>query len=93
MAAEHLLKALLEVVRQEAVEKRVCAGVDIGENDQEGENCSSGVVLGDDVEQVDNVGNEEGKPANYKHQHDDHHHPCDFALRLPPPGQACAHTG
>lgn len=66
MEAEHLLEALLEVVREEAIEKWIGAGVDVGENDQEEVDCGSGVVFRDGVNQVDNVGNEEGQPTNYK---------------------------
>lgn len=90
--AEHLLEALLEVVGEEAVEDRVGAGVDVGEDDQEEVDCSGGFVLRDDVNQVDNVGSEEGQPAQHKHQHDDHHHARHLALRLTPLSQACTHT-
>lgn len=78
--AEHLLEALLEVVREETIEKGVGAGIDVGENDQEKVDGGSGIVLGDDVHQVDNVGNEEGQPTNDKNQHDYHHHACHLAL-------------
>lgn len=76
--AEHLLEALLEVVRQEAVEEWVGTGVDIGEYHQ-GE-VHGGAVLGYDVDQVDNVGSEEGQPTNDKHQHDDHYHASHLTL-------------
>lgn len=90
--AEHLLEALLEVVREEAVEDWVGAGVDVGEDDQEEVDCSGGFALRDDMNQVDNVGGEEGQPTKHKHQHDDHHHARHLALRLAPLCQACAHT-
>ena len=88
--AEHLLEALLEVVGEEAVEERVGTGVDVGEDDQE--EVDGGVVLGDDVDQVDDVGGEEGQPANHKHQHDDHHHARHLTLRLTPLSHACTRT-
>lgn len=72
--AEHLLEALLEVVREEAIEDGVGTGVDVGEDDQEEVDCSGGFVLRDDMNQVDNVGGEEGQPTKNKNQHDDHHH-------------------
>lgn len=76
--AQHLLEALLEVVGEEAVEEWVGTGVDVGEDD-EGE--VDGVVgLRDNVNQVDDVGSEEGQPAKHKHQHDDHHHACYLSL-------------
>lgn len=89
---EHLLEALLEFVREEAIKDWVGAGVDIGEDDQEEVDCSGGIVLGDDINQVDNICCEEGQPTKHKHQHDDHHHACHFTLRLTPLGQACPHT-
>ena len=90
--AEHLLEALLEVVREEAIEDWVGTRVDVGEDDQEEVDSSGGVVLRDDMNQVDNVGNEEGQPTKYKDQHDDHHHACHLALRLTPLSQAYTHT-
>ena len=88
--AQHLLEALLEVLREEAVEEGVGTGVDVGEDD-EGE--VDGVVgLGDDVDQVDDVGSEEGQPAKHKHQHDDHHHARYLSLRLSPLRHACTHA-
>ena len=88
--AEHLLEALLEVVWEEAIEHRVCTGVDVGEDDQ-GE-VDGGVGLGYGVKQVDNVGSEERQPTNDKHQHDDHHHARHLALRLTALGPAHAHA-
>lgn len=78
--AEHLLEALPEVVREEAVEDWVGAGVDIGEDDQEEVDGSIGIALRDDMNQVDHVGSEEGQPTKYEHQHDDHHHACHLPL-------------
>lgn len=88
--AEHFLEALLKIVREEGVEDWVGTGVDVGEDDQE--EVQGGIVLRDDVNQVDNVGCEEWQPTNYKHQHDDHHHACHLTLRPPPPSQARTHT-
>lgn len=88
--AEHLLEALLEVLREEAIEEWVGTGVDISEDHQE--EVDGGIVLRDDVNQVDNVGREEGQPANYKHQHDNHHHARHLTLRLTALSQACTHT-
>ncbi len=88
--AEHLLEALLKVVREEGIEDWVSAGVDVGEDDYA--EVDGGAVLRDDVNQVDNVGSEERQPAKYKHQHDDHHHARHLPLRPSPPSQACTHT-
>lgn len=92
VAAEDFLEALLEVVRQEAVEKWVRAGVDVGENNQEEEHSGSGVAFGDDVKQVDDVGDEEGEPANDENHHDDHHHARHLPLWPAPPSPACSDT-
>lgn len=89
---EHLLEALLEVIREESIENWVGTGVDIGENDQGEVESVSSSVLGDDVNQVDNVGSEEGQPTKYKHQHDDHHHACHLALRFTALSATCTHT-
>ena len=78
--AQHLPEALLEVVGQESVEKGICAGVDVGEDHDEEVEDSADAILGDDVYQVDNVGDEERQPAHHKHHHDDHHHACHLAL-------------
>lgn len=88
--AEHLLEALLEVVREEAIEEWVGTGVDVGEDDQE--EVDGGIVLRDDDNQVDNVRREEGQPTKYKHQHDDHHHARHLTLRLTSLSQAYTHT-
>lgn len=89
---ENLLEALFEVVREEGVEERVGAGVDVGEDDQEEVDGRGGFVLRDDVDQVDDVGGEEGKPTNHKHQHNDHHHAGHLTLRSTMLRPACTHT-
>lgn len=80
METKHLLEALLEVLREEAIEDWVGARVDIGEDDQEEVDCSGDFALRDDINQVDDVGNEEGQPTKHEHQHDDHHHACHLTL-------------
>lgn len=90
--AEHLLEALLEFVREEAIEDWVGTGVDVGEDDHQEVDCSGGIVFRDDMNQVDNVGCEEGQPTKHKHQYNDHHHSCHLTLRLTPLSQACSHT-
>jgi len=90
--AEHFLEALPEVVREEGIEDWVGAGVDVGEDDQEEVDCHVDIVLRDDMNQVDNVGGEEGQPTKYKHQHNDHHHARHLPLRLAALSPACAHT-
>lgn len=62
---EDLLKALFEVVGEEAVEERVGAGVEVGEDDND--EVDGFVGRWDDVNQVDHVGDEEGQPADEKH--------------------------
>lgn len=90
VGTEDLLEALLEIVGEEAVEERVGAGVEVGEDDDDE---VDGLVGGwDDVNQVDRVGDEEGQPADHKHQHHHHHHARDLSLRPPPLRQACAHA-
>lgn len=82
MEAKHFLETLLEVVRQEAVEDGVGAGVYVGEDDQDEVDCGGDVVLGYCINQVDDVGGKERQPTQDKHQHDDHHHASHLTLRL-----------
>lgn len=78
--AEQLLEALLEVVREEAIEDWVGAGVDIGENDHGEVDCGGAFALRDDINQIHYVGGEERQPTNDEHQHDDYYHACHLAL-------------
>lgn len=90
VGTQDLPEALLEVVGEEAVEERVGAGVEVGEDDDEVDDFVGGW---DDVNQVDRVGDEEGQPADQEHQHHHHHHARHLSLRPPPLRQACAHAG
>lgn len=85
---QDLPEALLEVVRQEAVEEWVGTGVDVGHDDQEEVDAGSDTVLWYDEDEVDYVGGEEGQPADDEDHHDDDHHAGDFAFRAASPGQA-----
>lgn len=75
---KHLLKALFEIVGEEAIEERVGAGVEVGEDDDD--EVHGFVGRWNDVNQVDHVDDEEGHPADQKHQHHDHHHARDLTL-------------
>lgn len=76
----NLFEALLEVVRQKAVEQRVCTGVGVRQDDSEEVDPSSGTGLWDDDHQVDHVDDEERQPAEHKHHHNHHHHPSHLTL-------------
>lgn len=71
---------MLEVVREERVEDWVGTGVDVGEDHQGEVGYEGDLCLWDGEELVDDVEREERQPAEYKHQHDDHHHACHLAL-------------
>lgn len=82
-------EALLEVVRKEAIEHWVGAGVGIGQDDSKEVHASSGAGLWDDDHQIDHVYDKERQPAEHKHHHNHHHHPRHLALRTPAFGKAC----
>lgn len=86
-------ETLLQVVRQEAVEDGVGAGVGVGQDDGEEVDAGSGARLWDDDHQVDDVDDEEGQPAEHKHHHDHHHHPGHLALRAPTLGESGTSPG
>lgn len=75
-----LSEALLEVIRQKAVEQRVCTGVGVGQDDGEEVDPGSDTGLGDDDHQVDHVDDVERQPAEHEHHHDDHHHARHLSL-------------
>lgn len=74
--AQNILKALLEVVRQEGVQNGVGAAVGVAEHHHKikgalhGRGGVDGAGDGGDVENV------ERQPAEDKHRHHDGHHPC-----------------
>lgn len=78
VGTEDLLEALFEIFGEESIEEWIDAGVEVGEDDDD--EVDSGVGHRDDVDQVDHVGDEEGQPADEKHQHHDHHHARDLTL-------------
>ena len=88
IGSKYLSEALLEVVRQEAIEQRVGAGVGVGQDDREEIDAGRDTGLRDDEHQVDHVDDEERQPAEHKHHHNHYHHPGYLPLRPPALGEA-----
>lgn len=61
--AQHLLEAPLEVVRQKAVEQRIGAAVDVGQDDGEKVDAGDEAVLREGADQVEDVEYEKRQPA------------------------------
>lgn len=78
--AQHILKALLEVVRQEGVQDGVGAAVGVAEHHHKVEGALQGRRGLDGAGDGGDVENVERQPTEDEHRHHDGHHPCHLAL-------------
>lgn len=79
--AQNILKALLEVVRQEGVQDGVGAAVGVAEHHYEVEGALHSRCWDDGAGDWGDVENVERQPTEDEHRHHDGHHPCHLTLR------------
>lgn len=89
---QHVLKALLEVIRQEGVEDGVGAAVGVTEHHNKVEGALHGGGEGDGAGDVENVEKVEWQPAEDKDHDNNGDHACDLTLRVLTLGGAHSQT-
>lgn len=93
LQAQDVLKALLEVVRQEGVQDGVGAAVGVAEHHHKVEGAFHGRRRLDGAGDGGDIENIKGQPTEDKHGHNDGNHPCHLTLRALALGGAHSDAG